>query len=165
MTRLTSTKTALLAAASLIAAGVAASPALLAAPHEPAPAGYAASADPGDAGAKSAGVAVKRWIAGGAIAAALAGLIRLFGWTRIAAALRTAGDVALAAPGAAIRYVGKAVRSPVRFLLVIGGLSLFALVGAGFYDIEWIAGLATGAALTLAAVVGIRQVTRLFARR
>jgi hypothetical protein len=134
-----------------------------AAPMEPISIEHAVS-DHSDAEAHTADKAVKRWLIGGAAAAALAGLISLFGWTRISAALRKAGEAAIAAPAAAARYVGEAVKSPVRSAMIVGGLSLFALTGVGFYGVEWAAGLVTGAALTLAGVVGIRRIGQLFAR-
>lgn len=164
MLQMNSLKSAMLAAASFAALGAAA-PALASAPVEPAPIEHAIAAEHADAETRASDGAVKRWLAGGAIAAALAGLIRLFGWTRISAALRKAGKVAIAAPAAAARYVGEAVKSPLRFTLIVGGLSLFALTGVGFYDVEWAAGLLTGAALTLAGVVGTRRIGQLFARR
>ncbi len=165
MTRSTSLKTVLLAAASLAAAGAAAAPLTPSAPFEPAPIEHAVAADQHRADARAADIGVNRWLAGGAIAAALAGLIRLFGWARISAALQKAGKAAMEAPAAAIRYAGDVVRSPLRFLLIVGGLSLFALVGVGFYDVEWIAGVATGAAIVLAGSVGFRKLARGFARR
>jgi hypothetical protein len=157
-------KTAILAAASLAAIGAAA-PAAVSAPMEPVSVEIVHAADHADAEAGAADRAVNRWLLGGSVAAALAGLIRLFGWTRISAALQRAGAVAAAAPAAAARYVGEAVRSPVRSLMLIGGLSLFALTGIGFYGVEWAAGLVTGAVLTGFALAGARRFGQLFARR
>lgn len=157
-------KSVMLAAASFAALG-AATPASAGAPMEPVSSEHAPTADQGDAEARAADKAVNRWLLGGAAAAALAGLVRLFGWTRISTALRKAGEVAVAAPAAAARYVGEAVKSPVRSLMIVGGLSIFALTGVGLYDIEWAAGLLTGAALTLAGVVGARRFGQLFVRR
>jgi hypothetical protein len=157
-------KSAMLAAASFAALG-AATPASANAPIEPIAVEHAMAADHADPEARAAAKAVNGWLLGGAVAAALAGLVRLFGWSRISAALRKAGAVAASAPAAAVRVVGEAVKSPLRSLAIIGGLSLFALTGVGFYDVEWAAGLATGAALTLAGVVGVRRIGHLFARR
>lgn len=156
-------KFAMLAAASFVALGAAA-PASAGAPMAPV-AIERAAADRADTEALAADRAVNRWLLGGAAAAALAGLVRLFGWTRIAAALRKAGAMAVAAPAAAARYVGDAVKSPLRSLMVIGGLSIFALTGVGLYDVEWAAGLATGVVLTLAGVAGVRRFGQLSARR
>lgn len=163
MLRIGPIKTVLLAAVSFAALGAAA-PASDA-DAAPSPIEGAFAVDAADLETPGADHAVKRWLAGGAIAAALAGLVRLFGWTRISAALRKAGEVAVAAPAAAARFVGEAVKSPFRFLLVAGGLSLFALTGIGLYNVEWAAGLATGAALTLAGVIGMRRIGQLFVRR
>ncbi len=156
-------KAALLAAASLAAVSASAAPMPAA---DPAPMEHAVViAAHDEAESRAADTAVRGWLAGGAVAAALAGLIRLFGWSRIAAALGKVGNAVAAAPAAAVRYAGEAIKSPLRALLIIGGLSLFALTGVGLYDVEWLAGLATGATLVLAGLVGFRQFGRLFARR
>jgi len=165
MTRTPSLKTALLAAASLAAAGVATAPAASAAPFGPAPYEVVAPAAQDVAAAHSDDGVVNRWIAGGALASALAGLIHLIGWPRIAAALRRAGSTAAATTAAAARYAASVVRSPFRFVAVMGGLSLFALVGVGFYDVEWIAGLATGVAIAVVAAIGVRRIGQFPGRR
>lgn len=151
-----------MAAASFAAvnAAVAAPPSFAAAPIE-----HAAEASQESPDARPAEIAVKHWLAAGAVAAAIAGLIRLFGWPRISAALGQAGEAVVAASGAAVRYVGEAVKSPVRSLMLIAGLSLFALAGVGFYDVEWLAGLFTGGALVLAGILGSRRIGRVFVRR
>lgn len=159
---MTKFKAALLAAVSFAAVSASGAPPQA---MEPAPIEHAVAASHDEAETRTADIAVKHWMAGGAVAAALAGLIRLFGWTRIAGALRKTGEALVAAPAAAARYAGEAIRSPVRSVLIIGGLSLFALAGVGFYDVEWLAGLATGLALTLAGVVGISRIRRFFVRR
>ncbi|MDZ7628580.1 MAG: hypothetical protein U5J99_09305 [Parvularculaceae bacterium] len=160
-----SLKTAVLAAASFAAIGAAAPLTAGAAPYEPAPIEHAAAADHGDAEARAADVAVKRWLAGGAVAAALAGLIQIFGWSRISASLKRAGSAAMAAPAAAARYVGNAVKSPFRFALLAGGLSLFALTGVGLYDVEWIGGMAVGATIALVGAFGAAKISKMLVRR
>lgn len=157
-------KSAMLAAASFAALG-AATPAGAAAPLEPVTIEHAAPAPHADENARKADQVAGRWLFGAAAAAALAGFVRWFGWSRLAAALRKAGDVAMAAPAAAARFVGEAIKSPVRTLMIVGGLSLFALAGVGLYDVEWAAGLLTGAALTLAGVIGTRRIGQLFGWR
>lgn len=162
MIRANPLKAALLAAASLAAVSASAAPlpAVDSAPLE-----HAVVATTHDeAESRAADAAIRGWLAAGAVAAALAGLIRLFGWSRIAAALGKAGSALAAAPAAAVRYAGEAIKSPLRALLIIGGLSLFALTGVGFYDVEWVAGVATGAALVFAGFVGVRRFGRLFVR-
>ena len=156
-------KAAFLAAASLAAVGANAAPPAAA---QMAPVEHAAVAAADDeTEARAADTAVRGWIAGGAVAAALAGLVRLFGWSRVTAALGRAGSIIAAAPAAAIRHAGEAIKSPLRSLLIFGGLSLFVLAGVGFYEVEWLAGVATGAALVLAGVVGSRRIGRSVARR
>lgn len=85
-------------------------------------------------------------------AGALAGLVRILGVKRV---LRAAGETAGAtvrvagrAASAAGRAVFRAARSPLRFLAWMTGLMLFALTGVGLYDVEWLGGMAAGAALT-----------------
>jgi hypothetical protein len=165
MKKINALKGALLAAASLaaVSASVSAAPMSSA---DPAPIEHAVVVAPhDDAESRAADSAFRGWLAGGAVAAALAGLIRLFGWSRIADALGKAGSALAAAPAAAVRFAGEAIKTPLRSLLVIGGLSLFALTGVGLYDVEWLAGVATGATLVVAGIVGFRRFGRLFARR
>ncbi len=161
MTKSRSLKTAFLAAVSLTATGIAVAP--LAAPYDPAPVEYADSASHQEV--SKADIAVNRWLIGGAVAAGLAGLIQLFGWPNISAALKRVGPALAAVPGAAVRLAKASVASPFRFLLVAGGLSLFAFTGISFLDVEWLAGLATGAAIVLAGTLGARKVSRIFVRR
>ncbi len=161
MKKARSLKTAFLAAASLTAAGIAIAP--LVAPYDPAPIEYADTTSEQEAA--KADIAVNRWLLGGAVAAGLAGLLQLFGWTTLSAAIKRAGPAIAAVPGAAVRFVKDSVTSPFRFLLVAGGLSLFAFTGISFLDVEWLAGLATGAAIAVAGTLGARKVSRIFVRR
>jgi len=156
-------KLTLLAAASLVAVNASAAPPAVTAVS--APIEHAADVNQDQAEARAPAVAVKNWLAAGAVAAALAGLIRLFGWSRIAAALAKAGKAAAAAPAIAARHVGQAVKRPVRSLLVVLGLSLFALAGVGIYDVEWLAGMIAGGALVAAGLVGVRRIGRAVARQ
>lgn len=157
-------RTAMLAAASIAAIGIA-GPAAAGVAAESVAIEHIAAADHVETEARAADKAVNRWLLGGAVSAALAGLIGLFGWARISEALRKAADMAIEAPAAAARAVAEAIKSPVRTLMIVGGLSLFALTGIGFYDVEWAAGLLTGAALTLAGLVGMRRMGQFFVRR
>ncbi len=152
----------MLAAASVVAvnAAVAAPPSFAAAPIE-----HAAEASQERPDARPVEIAVKHWLAAGAVAAALAGLIRLFGWARVSAALGQAGKAVVAAPGVAVRYVGEALKSPVRSLMLFVGLTLLAIAGVGFYDVEWLGGLLTGGALVMAGILGARRIGRIFVRR
>ncbi|MFN3959390.1 MAG: hypothetical protein ACK4NP_05705 [Parvularculaceae bacterium] len=156
-------KSILLAAASLVAVNASAAPPT--APVAIAPIEHAADFDQAQPEARAPVIAVKHWLAGGAIAAALAGLIRLFGWSRMGAALAAAGKTAAAAPVVAVRYVGEAVKRPVRSMLLVLGLSLFALAGVGIYDVEWLAGMIAGGALAAAGFLGVRRIGRALERR
>lgn len=81
-------------------------------------------------------------------AASLAGLIKLIGPRNIARAAASGAKQAADVGAKAVRAVGKSMASPVRFGLLLAGLSLFAMTGIGFYDVEWIGGMIAGAALT-----------------
>lgn len=91
-------------------------------------------------------------------AGAIAGLVRLIGARRVADAVvsgtvktaKVAGKAAIAAAGA----VGRAAKKPLRLILVLFGLGVFALTGVGVYGLEWSAGLISGAGLALAATYG-----------
>ncbi len=105
-------------------------------------------------------------------AAALAGLFHLIGARRLKAFAAAAGPVAAKtaaavakAPAAAARAVGRAAASPFRFLLLMGGLGVFALTGISVFDLEWTAGLALGAAMTALAFFGIGGARRALALR
>jgi hypothetical protein len=102
-----------------------------------------------------------------ALTAALAALVKLIGWARLsrasAAVARTAVATARSAADASIaaaKAVGRAAASPIRFALLVIGFVLFAMIGIDVLDIEWAAGLATGAAL-----VGLLWFGRLRRRR
>jgi len=102
--------------------------------------------------------AAKRWALIAVAAGALAGLVKLIGAGRVLRAVgKTANRVAktsIAAAAGTARAVGRAVASPLRTLGLFIGLALFALTGVGFYDIEWVGGLAAGLALAGMAAFG-----------
>lgn len=104
-------------------------------------------------------LSAKKWALLAAAAASLAGLVRLIGPRKVAeavteGAIRTARVAASTASGAA-RAVGRAASSPLRFLALLFGLALFALTGIGLYDVEWIGGLLSGAALAGVTLFGM----------
>lgn len=166
------TKAALLAAASIMAASAALSPAG-AADLDPAvlqPATVIEAAAPVAHAADHAGeeksMTARKWALLAAAAGALAGLVKLIGARRVADAISEgAVKTARAATGAAskaARAVGRAVSSPLRFLAMLFGLALFALTGAGFYDVEWIVGLVSGAALAGGGLFAMLKTKSLF---
>lgn len=102
--------------------------------------------------------------------AALAGLFHLIGARRLKAFAAAAGPAAAKtaaavakAPIAAARAVGRAAASPFRFILLMGGLGVFALTGISVFDLEWTAGLALGAVMTALVVFGINGAKRALA--
>lgn len=168
MLKLGKGKAALLAAVSVIAASAALSPAG-ASDFDPAarPATIAVEAPiahAADHADEQKPVSPKKWALLAVAAGALAGLVKLVGARRVAkivteGAVRTA-RVAAAGASVAVKAVGKAVSSPLRFLAVLFGLALFALTGAGLYDVEWIAGLISGAVLAGAGFYGLWKTRR-----
>lgn len=166
------TRNALLAAASALAASAALAPAGASdfdAAAQPATVEIAAMeagpAVPDESGEKTA-IGAKKWALIVAAAGALAALVKLIGAKRVAeavseGAVRAARATASTASGAA-RVVGRTISSPLRFLAVLFGLALFALTGVGLYDIEWIGGLVSGAALAGAGLYGFMKIRRIF---
>ncbi len=167
------TRNALLAAASALAASAALHPASASDFDAIAqPATYEAQAF--DTGAiatiahadKKPAIGAKKWALIVAAAGALAALVKLIGAKRVAetvaaGAVSVARATARTASGAA-RAVGRTVSSPLRFLAVLFGLALFALTGIGLYDVEWIGGLLSGAALAGAGLYGFLKTRRIF---
>jgi len=170
MRRFGRTKAAMLAAVSVIAASAALSPA---GASDMDMAGYPAIvavetprnlAHAADHVTDEKPMGVKKWALIAAAAGALAGLVKLIGARRVAeivteSAVKTAHVAAGAASGAA-RAVGRAVSSPLRYLAVLFGLALFTLTGIGLYDVEWIGGLISGAAVTAFGLYGMWKTQR-----
>lgn len=86
-----------------------------------------------------------------AAGAALVGAIRIFGFKRVRKVVtqsaRRAAETTTQAIGSAAKAAGRVLRSPLRMMAWVAGLSILALTGVGFYDVEWIAGLVVGGAL------------------
>lgn len=91
--------------------------------------------------------------------AALAGLIRILGAKRVMRVVKTSANTAAKAAASAATatasVAGRALRSPLRYIAWVAGLTLFALTGVGLYDIEWIGGLIAGAALAGLTAMGM----------
>lgn len=105
--------------------------------------------------------------AGAAVLAALGGLI---GWKRLRRAALAAGPVlaeaarsAAKAPAAVVRAAGAAMARPFRFAAFLVSFAAFALFGVWLYDVEWLGGLAAGAAGVAAMWMGSARLHR-FAR-
>ncbi len=173
MLKIGKTKAAIMAAASVIAASAALS---TAGAYEMDPAAHPATvaveaplahaADHADK-AENAKPGAKKWALLAAAASSLAGIIKLVGPRRVVkivseGATKTARAAATGA-SVAVKAVGRAVASPFRFIALLGGLALFALTGAGLYDVEWIIGLLTGAALAGMGLFGLWKTKRALA--
>ncbi len=109
-------------------------------------------------------IAPKKWALMAAAAGALAALVKLIGATRVAeavtkGAVRAAKVTGKAASGT-VKAVRRTISSPLRFLAVLFGLALFALTGIGLFDVEWIGGLISGAALAGAGLYGVFKTRR-----
>lgn len=85
---------------------------------------------------------------------ALGWLVKLLGPKKVLRAVEKTAQATVKASAAAAKTAARAVRSPLRYLALVGGLILFAMTGIGLYDIEWIGGLVAGAALSGVAVFG-----------
>ena len=161
MTIMRNRKTALLTAASLLAATAALAPAKaadfdpVAYPTTVQETVVSHAADHADESKQSP---AKRWGLIAVAAGALAGLVKLIGARKIAKGVGDAATQAVKmsgkAAGAAAKTVGRAVASPLRFAVLMAGLALFALAGVGFYDVEWLGGLIVGGAMTCLFVYG-----------
>lgn len=113
----------------------------------------ASVAHAGDKSAGGAGIAVKLGLAAAATAA-LAALVRaigagrILGWLRaVAPAAKKAAGAALQVPVAAARAIGRTAASPLRFVMLMGGLGLFAFAGLHLFNVEWAGGLVAGGAV------------------
>ena len=158
-------KAALMAAASLLAATAVFSPAtasdfdLVAHPAIVSVEATAPITHAGDHVSENKPISAKKWALLAIAAGALAGLVKLIGLRRVAEAVAEGAAqtarVALSAASGAARVAGRTFASPLRFLAVLLGLALFALTGIGLFDIEWIGGLVSGAALTGAGLYGV----------
>ena len=165
MTSFKKIKTGMLAAASVMAATAALSPAgagdldpAVTAPTIVAETPVMAHAADHAADEKTP-ISAKKWTLLAVAAGSLAWLVKLIGARKVAeavteGAVRTARAAASTASGAA-RVVGRTVSSPLRFLAVLFVLALFALAGVGLYDVEWLGGLLSGAALAGASLWGM----------
>lgn len=96
---------------------------------------------------------------------ALGWLVKLLGPRKVLRAVENTAEATVKASTAAARTAGRALRSPLRYLAWVAGLTLFALTGIGLYDVEWIGGLVAGAALAGAAAFGTMRARSLFSLR
>lgn len=92
-------------------------------------------------------------------AVALIGANRLLNWLAGAGtALGKAGAAAAKAPVKAAKAAAKAttkvLKKPGRWLITIVSLTVFALTGVAFLDVQWEAGMLAGAGLSAAAIWG-----------
>ena len=92
------------------------------------------------------------WFLTAFIVGGLAALARIFGATR---AMKFASDAAPVVAKAtrdvaqgsinAAKAIGSATLAPFKLMMVLVSLAVFAFAGVGFYDLEWLGGLAVGA--------------------
>ncbi|WDI30469.1 hypothetical protein PUV54_10920 [Hyphococcus flavus] len=111
-------------------------------------------------------IGAKKWALLVAAAGSLAWLLKLMGPKRVAKAVSegaaTAARATANTAAGAAKIVGRTVASPLRFLAVLFGLALFVLTGVGLYDIEWIGGLLSGAAVAGAGLYGYFKTRKVF---
>jgi len=96
---------------------------------------------------------------------ALGWLVKLLGPKKVLRAVEKTAQATVKASAAAARTAGRTLRSPLRYLAWVAGLTLFALTGVGLYDVEWIGGLVAGAALAGVAAFGTIRARSLFSLR
>lgn len=116
-----------------------------------------------------------RWLAAFAVSGLLAGFVRLVGmnqilqWVavlseRLGRSAKTAAKATGKAAGKAAKSVASAgasvAKKPIRLMLIIGGLTLFAFTGISLLDIEWQAGLAVGATGAAVLSYGYKRASR-----
>lgn len=78
---------------------------------------------------------------------ALAWLVKLIGPKKVLHAVEKTAEATVKVTAAAAKTAARAMRSPLRYIGWVAGLSVFALTGLWLFDIEWIGGLVAGAAL------------------
>lgn len=112
---------------------------------------------------------IPRWALWVGATAALAALVKLIGANgalnmvaRAGPVVAKAVEVVVKAPLKAAKAMGEAFMSPVKFMLLLGGLALFAFTGVGLFDLQWAGGLATGMGLTALAWYGAVKTRRAF---
>lgn len=96
-------------------------------------------------------------------AAALGLLARLVGFRRIAAGAKAAAAATLESAKVAGRAVRRALASPFRAAVFLVSLGLVGFVGVGLYDVEWLAGMAFGAIVAAASILGAHRARRALA--
>lgn len=89
---------------------------------------------------------------------ALGWLVKLLGPKKVLRAVEQTAQATVKASAAAAKSAARAVRSPLRFLAWVAGLTLFAMTGVSLFDIEWIGGLIAGASLAGLAAFGSAKV-------
>lgn len=89
---------------------------------------------------------------------ALGWLVKLLGPKKVLRAVEQTAQATVKASAAAAKSAARAVRSPLRYLAWVAGLTLFAMTGVSLFDIEWIGGLIAGAGLAGLAAVGAARV-------
>jgi len=89
---------------------------------------------------------------------ALGWLVKLLGPKKVLRAVEKTAQATVKASAAAAKSAARVVRSPLRYLAWVAGLTLFALTGVSLFDIEWIGGLIAGASLAGLAAFGSAKV-------
>ena len=78
---------------------------------------------------------------------ALGWLVKLIGPKKVLQAVEKTAEATVKVTAAAAKTAARAMRSPLRYIGWVAGLSVFALTGLWLFDVEWIGGLAAGVAL------------------
>ncbi|MEL6111901.1 MAG: hypothetical protein AAFR20_03765 [Pseudomonadota bacterium] len=111
------------------------------------------------------------WLIGAGMALILGALVKLIGANRVmnlaaeaGPALQKTAETLAEAPKAAARAMGAAMTTPLRYLMLIGGLAMIGFTGISFFDLEWGAGILTGIGMTAVTWAGTARFGGFFRR-
>lgn len=112
------------------------------------------------------------WLIGAGMALILGALVKLIGANRVmnlaaeaGPALQKTAETLAEAPKAAARAVGAAMTTPLRYVMLIGGLAMIGFTGISFFDLEWGAGILTGIGMTAVTWAGSARLGKVFRRQ
>jgi len=109
----------------------------------------------------------KKLLIGGAMALIFAAIGKLVGANRLMNLFANAGPVVKKAaetianaPAAAAKKVGSVMMSPVKFLMLVGGIAMIGFTGISVLDLHWSAGIVTGIGMSMMVWVGAQKVMK-----
>ncbi len=113
-----------------------------------------------------------KWLVGGAMGLIIAALIKIVGANRVMNIVADAGptlaraaEAIVSAPKMAAKALGSAVTSPIKFLMIVGGLAMIGFTGISIFDLHWGAGIATGIGMTAVTWLGTSKIANRMRRQ